>query len=152
MDTTEQLNGTYFYAGYGNLTAGELFFMVFCEQFADQLGFDDFAAIGALLSGANALPTRTKPKDALKGTSYASVYARKIFGKRKIPFGRALPTWIGGYTPWTVRRKMVRNISTWVGRTIPLLGEILIAKDVTEICYFSVIKYNHIARKEDRIW
>lgn len=30
MDTVEQLNGTYFYAGRPNLSAGELFFMVFC--------------------------------------------------------------------------------------------------------------------------
>lgn len=29
MDTTEQLNGTYFYKGLHNLSAGELFFWVF---------------------------------------------------------------------------------------------------------------------------
>jgi len=28
MDTTEELNGTYFYAGRSNLTASGLFFMV----------------------------------------------------------------------------------------------------------------------------
>lgn len=42
MDTTEELNGTYFYAGRSNLTASGLLFMIFCEQFAEQLDVDDF--------------------------------------------------------------------------------------------------------------
>ncbi len=45
MDTTEELNGTYFYKGLSNLTAGELFFFVFLEE-AKQLGVDDVARIG----------------------------------------------------------------------------------------------------------
>jgi hypothetical protein len=36
MDTVEQLNGTYFYAGKSNLSAAELFFMVFCEKTLEQ--------------------------------------------------------------------------------------------------------------------
>ncbi|KFD03131.1 hypothetical protein GRAQ_02777 [Rahnella aquatilis CIP 78.65 = ATCC 33071] len=32
MDTVEELNGTYFYAGKSNLTAGKLFFMICCEN------------------------------------------------------------------------------------------------------------------------
>nr|WP_289368233.1 hypothetical protein [Pantoea stewartii] len=47
MDTTEELNGTYFYAGRPNLTAGELFFMIICEEVAAQLGVDDLGAIVA---------------------------------------------------------------------------------------------------------
>lgn len=35
MDTVEELNGTYFYAGKFNLTAAELFFMVFIFNTAD---------------------------------------------------------------------------------------------------------------------
>lgn len=30
MDTVEELNGTYFYAGKSNLTAAELLFIDFC--------------------------------------------------------------------------------------------------------------------------
>lgn len=80
MDTTEELNGTYFYAGHSNLTTGELLFMVFCEQVASQLGVDDFVAIVAVLSGQNILSTRTKPRDAIEGTSLASRTARKLLG------------------------------------------------------------------------
>lgn len=53
MDTVEELNGTYFYAGRSNLTASELFFMVFCENVFDQLGLGlvDFGAVVAIVSG-----------------------------------------------------------------------------------------------------
>lgn len=65
VDTTEELNNTYFYAGRPNLTAGELFFMIFCEEVAEQLGIDDFGAIVAILSGRNVLTTRTKNRAML---------------------------------------------------------------------------------------
>lgn len=38
MDTTEQLDGTYFYKGLTNLSAGELFFFVFLEEAQKQPG------------------------------------------------------------------------------------------------------------------
>lgn len=72
MDTVEELNGTYFYAGKSNLTAGGLLFMIFCENTADQFGFGDFGALVALYSGVNNQTTRGKPRTALKGTSRAS--------------------------------------------------------------------------------
>lgn len=58
MDTTEELNGTYFYAGRTNLTAGGLFFMIYCESIADHFGIDDVAGIAALYSDANNQKTR----------------------------------------------------------------------------------------------
>lgn len=91
MDTTEELNNTYFYAGRPNLTAGELFFMIFCEEVAEQLGIDDIGAIAAILSGRNVLNTRTKPRDALKGTSYASRAARRVFPKARFPSAFSSP-------------------------------------------------------------
>ncbi len=119
MDTVEELNGTYFYAGKLNLTAAELFFMVFIFNTADQFGIKDIAAACALYAGINDQTTRTKPGTAIQGTSRLSKGIRNAFGKRFFPFGIKLPTWIGGYTPWTVKRRMVRSIGAWVGRTIP---------------------------------
>ncbi|AMO48905.1 Membrane protein [Enterobacter sp. FY-07] len=154
MDTVEELNGTYFYAGKSNLTATELFFMVFCEKTVEQfgLGLLDFSAVIAVVSGRNDLETRQKPSDALKGTSYASKGARAVFKKAKFPFGLSLPTWLGGYTPWTARRVMVRNIGTFVGRTIPLLGVLVLTNDVSQIVYCTIRDYNAIARGNDKIW
>lgn len=154
MDTVEELNGTYFYAGKSNLTASELLFMIFCENTIDQfgLGIVDFGGVMAILSGRNNLSTRAKPIGATKGTSYASKAARTVFNKSKFPFGMSLPTWLGGYTPWTTRRVMVRNIAPFVGRSIPLIGIIILAADVTEITYRSIRDYNIIARGDDKLW
>ena len=152
MDTVEELNGTYFYAGKSNLTASELFFMVFIFNTADQFGVKDIAAIYALYAGMNDQETRAKPETALKGTSRLSKGVRNVFGNRMFPFGLKMPTWIGGYTPWTVKRRMVRRVGTWVGRTIPLVGEVVLLADVSQIAYNSVKEYNTIARGNDKLW
>lgn len=152
MDTVEELNGTYFYAGRSNLTASELLFMIFTIKTADQFGIKDIAAVVALYSGANNQTTRPKPIDAIPGTSRISKGVRGLLKNRMFPFGVRLPTWIGGYTPWTVKMKMVRKVSTFIGRTIPLVGEVILVVDVSEITYCSVRDYNAIARGHDKIW
>lgn len=152
MDTTEELNGTYFYAGRANLSASELLFTIFCEQVAEQLGVDDFGAIVAIVSGRNDLPTRAKPGKSTPGTSYASKAARRVFKKAKFPFGISMPTWLGGYTPWTARRVMVHNIAPFVGRSIPLLGVVILSADVLQIVYGTIHNYNTIARGNDKLW
>lgn len=152
MDTVEELNGTYFYAGRSNLTASELFFMVFVFNTADQFGIKDIAAVYALYAGMNDQTTRAKPGTAIPGTSRLSKGVRRVFGNRMFPFGLKMPTWIGGYTPWTVKRRMVRKIGTWVGRTIPLIGEVILVADVSQIIYNSITEYNTIARGDDKLW
>lgn len=154
MDTVEELNGTYFYAGKSNLSAAELLFMIFCEKTVEQfgLGISDFVAVVAILSGRNDLPTRPKPIGATEGTSHASKTARAIFKKAQFPYGIQLPTWTRGYTPWTAKRRMVSNIGTFVGRFVPLLGMIIFMADVSEITYRTICDYNAIARGSDKIW
>jgi len=152
MDTVEGLNGTYFYAGRSNLTASELFFMVFVFNTADQFGIKDIAAVYALYAGMNDQTTRTKPGKAIPGTSRLSKGVRRVSGNRMFPFGLKMPTWIGGYTPWTVKRRMVRKIGTWVGRTIPLLGEVILVADMSQIIYYSITEYNTLARGDDKLW
>lgn len=154
MDTVEQINGTYYYAGKSNLKADELLFMIFCEKTIEQLGLGvaDFTAIVAIVSGRNNLGTRGKFANATKGTSYASKASRAVFKKTKFPFGMSLPTWVGGYTPWTARKVYVRNISAFVGRSVPLLGIIILAADISQIVYHTVRDYNLIAREDDKLW
>ncbi|MRT02996.1 STM2901 family protein [Ewingella americana] len=154
METVEELHGTYFYAGKSNLNAAELFFMIFCENVVDQfgLGLADFGAVVAILSGRSNLSTRAKPSGATKGTSYASQAARTVFKKTKFPYSISLPTWLGGYTPWTSRRVMVRNVAPFVGRTIPLIGVIILASDLSQITYRSVRDYNVSAKESDKLW
>ncbi|MBA8199447.1 hypothetical protein HVZ23_16725 [Citrobacter freundii] len=151
MDTVEELNGTYFYAGRSNLTASELFFMIFCETTADHFGVDVLAMV-ALYSGVNNQKTRARPKGAKEGTSRISKAMRRYFKTAKFPFGIKLPTWVGGYTPWTAKRRMVTKISTFVGRTIPLIGAVILFADVSIITYCSIRDYNRIARGNDKLW
>jgi len=152
MDTVEQLGDTYFYAGRSNLTASELLFMIFCEQVADQLGVDDFAAIVAVVSGMNILGTRGKFAGATPGTSLASRGARKVFGNAKFPWGKQLPSIVGGYPPHKLRIIMTHKISTFVGRAVPVVGWIILTKDVADITFHTLRKYNSIARGDDKIW
>lgn len=47
---------------------------------------------------------------------------------------------------------MVANIGTFVGRTVPVVGWLILAYDVSRISAESVITYNKIVRVEDRLW
>ncbi|MBH3259525.1 hypothetical protein I5P78_24285 [Serratia marcescens] len=151
MDTVEELGGTYFYAGMERLRAGELFFWIFVDKTMQQLGVGDVGAVAAIVSGMAILPTRQKPSGAKKGTSLASVASRKVFGNAKFPYGIQLPTFIGNPVEG-VRRKMISNIGTFVGRTVPVVGWLILAYDVSRISVESVVAYNKIARAEDRLW
>ncbi|MBT0729240.1 STM2901 family protein [Rosenbergiella nectarea] len=152
MDTVEELNNTYFYAGRLNLTASQLLFVIFCENTANQLGVQDFGAIVSIVAGLNILPTRGKFANATPGTSYASTKSRKLFGNAKFPWGIELPSIIGGYPPNKLKIIMVRKISTFSGRAIPVIGWIILTSDISQIAYRTVRDYNLIAKGGDKIW
>ncbi|EPR3509293.1 hypothetical protein QZQ41_09965 [Serratia marcescens] len=152
MDTIEELGGTYFYAGRTNLSASEMLFMVFCEETAHQLGIEDLGAIVAVVSGLNVSKTRGKFRGNIKDTSYASRGARKVFGKKTFPGNVKLPSVVGGYPPSTMRIILTRKMGTFVGRAVPVVGWIIIAKYITEIAFRSVTRYNSIARGNDKLW
>lgn len=152
MDTVEELNNTYFYSGRSNLTASQLLFMIFCENTANQLGVQDFVAIASIVAGLNNMPTRGKFANATPGTSYASTKARKFFGNAKFPWGMKLPSVIGGYPPHKLKIIMVRQISTFIGRAVPVFGWGILAAEVSVITYHTVRDYNRIARGTDKIW
>lgn len=61
-----------------------------------------------------------------------------------------LPTWLG--LPPKAKLIMTRKLGTFVGRTIPVIGWVILASDVAMISYKSVNKYNTIAHPADRIW
>lgn len=152
MDTTEELNGTYFYAGRSNLSASELLFMIFCENVADQLGVQDFGAIISMVTGLNILSTRGKFANATPGTSLASRGARKVFGNAQFPWGLELPSVVGGYPPHRLKILMTHKIGTFVGRAIPIVGWVILASDVSVITFQTIKKYNYLARGGDKIW
>lgn len=151
MGAVEKLNGTYHYYGMANLTAGELFFWIMVDETMNRLGVDDVVSVGMILLGRNNLPTRVKPGGAIQGTSRASKYSRRIFQKAQFPFGWRLPTLVGGPVR-NLKIRLVGNIGTFVGRTIPVLGWVILASDISIIAGKTVAHYNRVAGEGDRLW
>ncbi|ATZ12876.1 hypothetical protein IRM71_16480 [Erwinia amylovora] len=102
--------------------------MIFCQKSADQLGVDDFGAIMAIVAGLNILSTTGQFAGATPGTSCASRGARKIFGNAKFPWGRELPSKVGGDPPHKFRVIMTQKESNFIGRGIPAVGWVILAK------------------------
>ena len=147
MDTVEELNGTYFYRGYSNLSAGELLFWIFLDEASDQFGVKDFLTVGLILLGQPEVATRGKPIGATPGTSILSTQLRHYLNIET----RRLPT----LTTGSIKRlkfAYLTNLGAFVGRWIPILGIVIIAADVSTIAYKATTKYNTIARGKDKLW
>lgn len=81
MDTVEELNGTYFYKGYTQLTPQQLWWLITVDALREHLGISVADAV-LIASGQPWLPTRQKPGTATSGTSIASRLSRKAFAER----------------------------------------------------------------------
>ncbi|MGS0895363.1 STM2901 family protein [Burkholderia stagnalis] len=139
---------TYSYLNQQNLDRTELFFYIAADETCRQAGIDDVEAVILILSGLPILPTRAKPLGATKGTSVASVMSRSVFRyelKRKV-----LPTvTVQGITG--LRVILTHRLAVFVGRAIPGIGWVLLAKDAFHIVRNTISRYNRIAKPEDRI-
>ncbi|MEE4409510.1 MULTISPECIES: STM2901 family protein [unclassified Serratia (in: enterobacteria)] len=148
MDTVEELGGTYFYRGVSNVSAGELFFWVFLDAVNEQFGASDIVAAASIILGQPTRPTRGKFAGATKGTSIASETARRYLNI-ELPF--RLPTFTNASIK-TLKPKFVNNLGAFVGRTVPVLGWVILAYDVSSIAFKATTTYNRIARGSDKIW
>lgn len=119
------------------------------DQTCEHLGIDDVEYVILILCGLPVLPTRSKPLGATKGTSVASVMSRSLFRyelKKKV-----LPTFTLGSTK-RLRWILTHKLSTFIGRTLPRVGWVLLVNDVSQIGYRTVIRYNGIVSPEDRVF
>nr|WP_160251374.1 hypothetical protein [Mixta theicola] len=149
MDTTEQLNGTCFYGGLQNITAGELFFWLFIDVVKEHFnGIQDVAAVACILPGQPVIDTRRKPGRTTPGMSLASLYSRRWLDVQ-LPF--RLPGWTNASAS-TLKPMMVNNPGAFVGRTVPVVEWLILASDVSSIAYKAMTSYSYIVRKEDKIW
>lgn len=145
MDTTEELNGTYFYHGHANVAREELFWLIFLEIFSSRTGIAIETA-AMILSGQPILP---KPKGLGKSTSRTSItskMARRIFKDRRFPENIRVATSVGfGNTRYTTK------IGTVVGRAVPYLGYAQAVVIMMHVAKDTRNKYNMVARASDRI-
>lgn len=143
------MNNTYDFGTHRDLTPMELFFLVFIDETCRELGVDDVAAVVAIVTGQNWMPTRAKPFGTTPGTSVASILSRKYLDydlKKKI-----LPT----LTNASVKRLkfiLVRTIGVFVGRAVPVVGWVIAANNVTTISIRSVSRYNALVKPEDKVF
>lgn len=149
MDTVEALNGTYFYKGICNISAGELFFWILLDKIEEQFGgIEDALTISCIILGLPILKTRNKPYGTTAGTSIASKYLRQYLN---VELPVRLPT-LTEASIATLKPKYVTNLGAFVGRGLPVIGWTLVASDLAQICYKTLKMYNTIAHKKDWIW
>jgi hypothetical protein len=144
MDTTETLNGTYFYHGHDNVSKEELFWLIFIESFADHTGMA-VETVATIIAGQPILPKRQVLGAKGNKTSIASKMARRIFKNARLPNGMRIETMVLG------EARPTNKVGAVVGRAVPYLGYAqavimmaLVSKDTRN-------KYNLIARPEHRI-
>lgn len=138
---------TYHYKQQANLSCSELFFWIVVDKTLEQLGVQDIGAVFAILAGQPIIPTRAKVGGATKGTSIASVVSRQILNhdlKIRLPM-------LTGSSIKTLRIALTKNLGAFVGRTVPVVGWVILANDAMWIMWNSVTTYNAIASPEDRI-
>lgn len=149
MDTVEELKDTYFYKGIANISAGELFFWIILDEIDDYVGgISNITAVSLILLGQPLIKTRGKPAGATPGTSVASLAARRWLNM-ELPC--SLPT-LTNASIKTLKPMMVTNLGAFVGRSVPVLGWVLLTKDVALITLGAINKYNKIVREDDKIW
>jgi hypothetical protein len=59
---------------------------------------------------------------------------------------------ITGKSLGTLRIAMTNRLGAWVGRTVPVVGWVVLAYDVEEIIRKTWASYNEIAVEGDKLW
>ncbi|CAD6559697.1 STM2901 family protein [Paraburkholderia metrosideri] len=138
---------TYTFGIPKNLRPVDLFVYVALDETARQPGLTDLTAAAAVLLGQADLPVPGKFTGATAGTSVASLTARQLL-PFKVAFRLPMITLVGLKG---VRIAFTRNLGAFVGRAVPVIGEILLTLDAIQIARHSVMTYNRRVRPEDRL-
>ncbi len=144
MDTTEELNGTYFYNGHANVTQQELFWLIFLEGFADRTGWGVETA-AMILAGQPILPKRVVLGSKVKRTSIASKLSRRILKNVRLPWGMRIETSVMGHS------RATNKLGAIVGRAVPHIGYAQAVVMLAVVARETRNKYNIIVRPKDRI-
>ncbi|WP_316667772.1 STM2901 family protein [Ralstonia psammae] len=138
----------YNYKDLENITREEIFVWVLIDQILVHFIGVDIAAAAAVVAGQPFIPTRAKFGGATKGTSPLSIVSRRAVNKQ-MPF--RLPM-ITGRSLSTLKISMTKRLGAWGGRTVPIVGWIILAYDVEEIIRHTLVNYNKLAKPGDKLW
>ncbi len=139
--------GLWEYKGKWYNTKYELYIAILAYEAAEQFGILDVAGLIAVLTGAPLIPTRTKFKGSIKGTSVASKYLSKIPGEFpfRVPTVIGYPKIIGGKG---LKIRLTKIIGRIIGRATPIIGWGVLTYDLGNIFYDTQMVYNHIVDAE----
>lgn len=139
MDTTEQINGRYFFDGM-SVDGDELLFWLILDEFKKNFsGITDMVAVASMLASFPVIPVRGKldAQKTTRGTSPLSLVSRMLIRQRFQKKRRTI-TW----------KKMVRgewayttSVGAYVGRWVPWIGAVLTAYDLSIISRNVVHRY-----------
>ncbi|MFT4064657.1 STM2901 family protein [Paraburkholderia sp.] len=142
----EKIN-LYSYGTLEDLTPQELYLCLMAEEMLEQLGIHDIASVMAIILGYPFLMTKAKPNGATTGTSIVSLVCRELLDIRlKKAYLPAITGTLG-----TLKLSWTNHIGAFVGRTIPEIGWVIGVYDVVSISIKTTMRYNNIAKPEDRI-
>ncbi|MES2502610.1 MAG: hypothetical protein V4545_08385 [Pseudomonadota bacterium] len=142
------MSNVYYYNNLVNLTPSQLFYWVAIDMTLKQVGGQDVVAAAAILAGQPLIPVSGKLGGATKGTSVASVTARRLLNYQ-MPF--RMPS-ITGKNARQLKIAFTKNLGAFVGRAIPGIGWMIMAYDVVQIIRNTLSKFNSLVKPEDRLW
>lgn len=142
MDTTEQLNGKYFFDGMSVDKEELLYWLIldeFRKQFSDAI---DILAVASMLVSLPVIPVSGKlgVGMATKGTSPLSLVSRTLI-RQRFKKGRRTITWakmLRGEWAYTT------SVGAYIGRWLPWIGAVLTAYDLAMITRNVIHRYRLI--------
>ncbi|UQY42641.1 STM2901 family protein [Mixta hanseatica] len=142
MDTTEQLNGKYFFDGM-NVDKEELLYWLILDEFRKQFNDAiDILAVASMLVSLPVIPVSGKlgVGMATKGTSPLSLVSRTLI-RQRFKKGRRTITWakmLRGEWAYTT------SVGAYIGRWLPWIGAVLTAYDLAMITRNVIHRYRLI--------
>ncbi|YCI30884.1 hypothetical protein M1E08_08635 [Erwinia sp. PK3-005] len=142
MDTTEQLNGKYFFDGM-SVDKEELLYWLILDEFRKQFNDAiDILAVASMLVSLPVIPVSGKlgVGMATKGTSPLSLVSRTLI-RQRFKKGRRTITWakmLRGEWAYTT------SVGAYIGRWLPWIGAVLTAYDLAMITRNVIHRYRLI--------
>lgn len=149
MDTTEQLDGQYFFDGM-SVDKNELLLWLILDEFRKQFSdITDVLAVASMLASLPVIPVRGKLDVimATKGTSPLSLAARTLI-RQRFKQARRTITWakmLRGQWAYT------SSIGAYIGRWLPWIGAVLTVYDLGMITRNVIHRYELIVATKDRL-
>jgi hypothetical protein len=144
MDTTEERNGTYFYHGHSELSAQELFWLIFTEKFSSYTGLEVETA-ATIIAGWPLIPKRKRIGGSTGGTSIASKTARRILKGKRYPTPVETPVGLYGKSRFTT------SVGGAIARYVPYVGYAQATIIMMIVGRQTRVTYNTIASPKDQI-